>query len=284
MVKLVMADLDDTLIPFGADHASARAISTIHSLLDAGIHFGPVTGRIPATMEWMFQGDMACYQTGAFANGQIVTVDGKTIQRVMISGEELRKVAVSLDNMDIDAWLAVYNPEDLKDANLVTRFPERVKANPPETWGKSVFGIVSDVLDREYLKANIQCSCSRDQMILIRDRLRELVPELSFVMPSMTAKVVDVNAGEWDKGDSVRLIANYLGISLEEVVVFGDSENDLPMIEAVPDSVAVANADNSVLQSARWKISDAKDDSVAKAIERIAMYPRKSIEESLKAI
>lgn len=284
MVKLVMADLDDTLIPFGADHASASAISAIHSLLDAGIHFGPVTGRVPATMERMFQNDVACYQTGAFANGQIVTVDGKTIQRVMISGEALRKVSLFLDNMNVNAWLAVYNPEDLRDVNLVTRFPERVKANPPETWGKSVFGIVPDVQDREYLKANIQCSCSRDQMILIRDRLRKLVSGLSFVMPSLTAKVVDVNAGEWDKGDSVRLIADYLSVSLEEVVVFGDSENDLPMIKSVPDSVAVANADNSVLQSARWKISDAKDDSVAKAIERIAMYPRKSIEESLKAI
>lgn len=94
MVKLVMADLDDTLIPFGADHASASAISAIHSLLDAGIHFGPVTGRVPATMERMFQNDVACYQTGAFANGQIVTVDGKTIQRVMISGEALRKVSL----------------------------------------------------------------------------------------------------------------------------------------------------------------------------------------------
>ena len=280
MVKLVMADLDDTLIPFGADHASARAISAIHSLLDAGIHFGPVTGRVPATMEWMFQGDVACYQTGAFANGQIVTVDGKMIQRVMISGEELRKVAVSLDNMDVDAWLAVYSPEDLKDVNLVTRFPECVKANPPETWGKSVFGIVSDVQDREYLKANIQCSCSRDQMILIRDRLRELVPELSFVMPSMTAKVVDVNAGEWDKGDSVRLIANYLGISLEEVVVFGDSENDLPMIETVPKSVAVANADSDVSSAARWHIASAKDDAVATAMLDIARTSKEGTEPS----
>ena len=270
MVKLVMADLDDTLIPFGADHASASAISAIHSLLDAGIHFGPVTGRVPATMERMFQNDVACYQTGAFANGQIVTVDGKTIQRVMISGEALRKVSLFLDNMNVNAWLAVYNAEDLRDVNLVTRFPERVKANPPETWGKSVFGIVPDVQDREYLKANIQCSCSRDQMILIRDRLRKLLPGLSFVMPSLTAKVVDVNAGEWDKGDSVRLIADYLSVSLEEVVVFGDSENDLPMIKSVPNSVAVANADIEVSRAARWHIASAKDDAVATAMLDIA--------------
>ena len=90
-------------------------------------------------------------------------------------------------------------------------------------------------------------------------------------MPSMTAKVVDVNAGEWDKGDSVRLIANYLGISLEEVVVFGDSENDLPMIETVPNSVAVANADSDVSSAARWHIASAKDDAVATAMLDMTM-------------
>jgi Cof subfamily protein (haloacid dehalogenase superfamily) len=280
MVKLVMTDLDDTLIPFGFDHASSKAISAIHALVNAGIHFGPVTGRMPASMKWMFQGDEVCYRTGAFANGQIVTVDGITIQRVMISGEDLRKVALYLDRMDADAWLAIYNPDDLNDTNLVTRFPERVASNPPDTWGKSVFGVVSDVQDRDYLKANIQCSCSRDQMILIRDRLRELVPELSFVMPSMTAKVVDVNAGEWDKGDSVRLIANYLGISLEEVVVFGDSENDLPMIETVPNSVAVANADSDVSSAARWHIASAKDDAVATAMLDIARTSKEGTEPS----
>ncbi|NMF26164.1 HAD family phosphatase [Olsenella umbonata] len=284
MVKLVMTDLDDTLIPFGFDHASLKAISAIHALVNAGIHFGPVTGRMPASMKWMFQGDEVCYRTGAFANGQIVTVDGIAIQRVMISGEDLRKVAVYLDRMDADAWLAIYNPDDLNDTNLVTRFPERVASNPPDTWGKSVFGVVPDVQDRDYLKANIQCSCSRDQMTQLRDNLRELVPSLSFVMPSMTAKVIDVNAGEWDKGDSVRLIADYLDVSLDEVVVFGDSENDLPMIEAVPDSVAVANSDKNVMRAARWKIPDSKSDSVAKAIESIAMYPEKPLEELLKAI
>ena len=44
MIKLVMTDLDDTLIPFGNPGVSDFARAAIHELLDAGVHFGPVSG------------------------------------------------------------------------------------------------------------------------------------------------------------------------------------------------------------------------------------------------
>lgn len=270
MIRLVLTDLDDTLIPFGVGHTSARANRAIHALLDAGAHFGPVTGRIPASMGTMFCEDEECYRTGAFANGQVVSIDGEVVQRTLIEGALLRRVAGLLDDLCANAWLAIYDSDDLRNVNLVTAHPERIRANPPATWGVSVFGVVSDVEDRGYLKANLQCSCDRDEMTYVRDRLRRSIPELRFVFPSMTAKVIDINPGDWEKGDSVRLIAARLGVSIDEVVVFGDSENDLSMMRAVPNSVAVANADEAVAAAARWHIGDVRDDAVAIALEDIA--------------
>ncbi len=56
----------------------------------------------------------------------------------------------------------------------------------------------------------------------------------------------------------------------DEVAVFGDSDNDLPMIDAVPNSVAVANANEVVTAAARWHIGAAADDAVAGALYQIA--------------
>ena len=53
MIRLALTDLDNTLIPLGAPHASARAIRAVHAMLDAGLWFGPVSGRVPAAMRWM---------------------------------------------------------------------------------------------------------------------------------------------------------------------------------------------------------------------------------------
>ena len=52
--------------------------------------------------------------------------------------------------------------------------------------------------------------------------------------------------------------------------MFGDSDNDLPMIDAVFNSVAVANANEAVTAAARWHIGAAADDAVAEALHQIA--------------
>ena len=269
MIKLVLTDLDDTLIPFGASGASDNALAAIHELLDAGLSFGPVTGRLPNAMSWMFGGDESCYATGAFANGQLVVVNGRTVRRVAAPASDLQRAADLLDERDAPAWLAVYSEEGDAPATLVTRRPDSVYGNPPDTWGDSVRSIAPRLELDSYVKANIQCSCDRGEMVELRDMLRREVPGLSFLLPSLTARVIDVDVAGWGKGDGVRVIAESLGISMDEVAVFGDSENDLPMIEAVPNSVAVANASRAVADAARWHIGPAADDSVATAMHEV---------------
>ena len=90
------------------------------------------------------------------------------------------------------------------------------------------------------------------------------------MFPSPTAPLIDITPHGWDKAAGVRELARELGVTLEEVATFGDSENDLPMIAAVPNSVAVANASEDVAKAARWHIGPSRDDSVAAALEQIA--------------
>ena len=65
MIKLVLTDMDDTLIPAGHDGASDYAIEGIHAMQEAGLHFGPVSGRQPSAMGWMFRNRAECFSTGA---------------------------------------------------------------------------------------------------------------------------------------------------------------------------------------------------------------------------
>lgn len=45
----------------------------------AGLHFGPVSGRQPSAMSWMFRNRSECFSTGAFCNGQVMFVDGEAV-------------------------------------------------------------------------------------------------------------------------------------------------------------------------------------------------------------
>ena len=60
MIKLILADMDGTLLPFGSRVVSERTHSAILSALDAGIAFGPASGRDYADLADAFDDDARC--------------------------------------------------------------------------------------------------------------------------------------------------------------------------------------------------------------------------------
>ena len=66
------------------------------------------------------------------------------------------------------------------------------------------------------------------------------------------------------------ILAEALGLSLDEVATFGDSENDLTMLRAVPNSCAMANGSDEAKAAARWQVGYANEDGVAEALFDIA--------------
>lgn len=268
MIQLALTDLDNTLIPFGWPSASKHAREAIHTAIRSGMHVGPVSGRVPAAMRWMFAGDELCYATGAFINGQIIYVDGKVIREQAIEGELLDEVGRYLRDKEGVALA-------LCDITRVTGISDGAISYVGATAEElrrhaSFFGDDYQVLDHvdqpSYIKTNLRCDLPADQVAELQQELRSQFPELSFVLPMNGGQFIDVLPAGWDKGKAVVFLADYLGLSLDEVVVFGDSDNDLAMLESVPNSVTVANAMPEIAARSRWHIGPATDDAVADAL------------------
>lgn len=272
MIKLALTDLDNTLIPMGAPHASMRAIAAIHAMLDAGLHFGPVSGRVPAAMRWMFGGDSACSQTGAFVNGQLVYVDGNLVHQEVLDGQYLAQIGAWIRSCEGCA-LVVYDLDDLSETTDGTSYylgaTEEELARHQATFGRHPH--VLDHLDNPtYIKANLRCDIPWNQMIVLRDELRKRFPACDFVFPTRHGPFIDILPHGWSKGHAVEVLADHLGISLDEIAVFGDSENDVSMLQAVPHSVAVRNASPEAMAAANYRIGLSADDAVADALFALA--------------
>ncbi len=267
MIKLVLTDLDATLIASQDNRVvSQRSLDAIATAIDAGVHVGPVTGRTPAGVAEAFPNNPQAYATGAFANGALVLLDGEVIHRAVTSPEALQRVADTLDDLG-EGVLTIYDIEGDRGTWFVSGTPERIE--PPSDHGAYITEVRPRV-EEPALKANVHMKVSRERLVEVRDMLREQVPELDFVFPSATMPLIDILPAGYGKGDAVAVMADALGIGIDEVATFGDSENDLSMLEAVPNSVAVANATPDAARAARWHIGHADDYAVADALIDIA--------------
>ena len=71
---------------------------------------------------------------------------------------------------------------------------------------------------------------------------------------------------EGAKAKALEFLWKHLGLTREETMAIGDSENDLDMIEAAGIGVAMGNAQENVKEIADYVTADAEDEGIEKAL------------------
>lgn len=219
----------------------------------------------------MFDGDKRVTETAICDNGQIVMLDGEPILQKELDHAALEAVVATLAK-DGRGALTLFEP----DRRIVVGPPAGEDPGYKETQGgtsrKPVQ--VDAVPDQVFYKANIPCAdvaCVPE----VLETLRREVPGLDFVSPNPKANMIDVLPKNWGKNDGAEYLRQALGLSLDEIVVFGDADNDLSIMRWATNSVAVANATPAVASAARYHIGPASEDAVADALLDIAQATAK---------
>ena len=118
------------------------------------------------------------------------------------------------------------------------------------------------------IAATLAATSGRPACRFIDTKLSPAFPEFDIVSP--TPNWYDIVPHGVSKASGLHVLMDKLGLSDEEVVVFGDAANDVPVFREVTNSVAVANATKEVAALARYHIGACADDGVAVALEDIA--------------
>ncbi|ADL59038.1 phosphoglycolate phosphatase [Methanothermobacter marburgensis] len=85
-----------------------------------------------------------------------------------------------------------------------------------------------------------------------------------------TGFAVHLTDPEVNKGSSLKLVAESMGIEMSDVMAIGDSENDIEFLERAGFSVAVANADPELREMADYVTAREYGDGVREAIHKFA--------------
>ncbi|MBO5458777.1 MAG: HAD family phosphatase [Lachnospira sp.] len=86
---------------------------------------------------------------------------------------------------------------------------------------------------------------------------------------SSISQLVEVSYKDAGKRSGVQFIAEYLGISREEIAAFGDADNDIDMLEYAGFGIAVKNASDRAIEAADYVTLHHDESGVAYALRNI---------------
>ncbi len=269
MIKLLLSDMDGTLLPFGATTVSQRTHEAILAAQQAGIHFGPASGRDRAALLPAFYGDQRCVSTGIMANGKQVFLNGELILRRSLPQDAIMRLGEAL--LPFEGSFALANVVSEDPFSPTTSYALGVAAGD-EAARANIASARQAITPADELPSDgavISAGIFVDTRLNAVDDLRRIAestcPDLAFPQPSPF--FLDVIERGWTKASALSALLDAMGVTPEEVAYFGDSENDLTMLEAVPNSYAVANASPEARDAARQHIGPCEEDAVAQFIE-----------------
>lgn len=107
------------------------------------------------------------------------------------------------------------------------------------------------------------------------EKIREIQQEIARNLPEDLTVVqtapfyLEVIPACINKGQGIRDICQVLGMTPEQVIAFGDAQNDIPMLQAAGMGVAMGNATQAVKEAANYVTLSNNEDGIAAALEKL---------------
>lgn len=273
MYKMVLIDLDGTLLNDQKEVSkrNAETIQKIHE--EKGVLFVLATGRNINDISQVIEAiGNSINQYVIASNGAIIKDNTKNdyVLRKYIDKEEVIKVIDTFRKYCLRGMVHTYEGQ-LTEEDAKVEIGTKV-------------GLIKD-LKQFYLENCIDTTSMitlhgeeknlRQMIQEIRQNFNELdSTELCDLVIYLkegvySTKYIDIMRKNATKANAIKILAEYLQINKDEIVVMGDGANDISMFEMSGYKVAMGNANQNLKEKADYITEDNNQDGVAKALEKI---------------
>ena len=264
MIRLIVSDMDDTLLTPKGD-VSPRTLSTLQAAIEAGALVTFASGRmVESATGWAHQ--LGVNAPLILYNGGLVydLETKKTISRIELSEDTARAVLKFGEEMGV--YMQAYPGENyycVETNRFTENYANRVRVQACE------------IPKGQKLSEWINCGQMKllvigdaEDMPPVLDAFRKKFPDCGVEFFMSRPMYLEAVAKEVNKGSALRALAESLDIAPDEILAFGDGENDITMLEYAGHSYAVANAREDVIEKAKFTAPSNAEDGVAQVIEK----------------
>ena len=266
MIKMVVSDMDGTLLNSDLE-ISQENLQAIEALRKKGIRFCVATGR-PEQLIKEYIEPLRMTDPMIMYNGSVIghPFKDENLYELKLAKSDIRAIIEYCEENDV--IYMPYSKDKLisKPNYRVDFFEERNKKLDDKN--KCIFEDIRDI--DKIVNENVI-----NKILLIEndiDKFNEVKAIVSqypqFEIATSQKGFIDINPKGASKGNALKVLADHFGYTLDEIVVFGDQDNDVSMLEVAGIGVAMANASNRAKSVASDMTSSNNDSGVAKWITK----------------
>ena len=258
-IRLVATDLDGTLLHTDGT-VTARTREVLNAVEDLGVTVVFVTGRPVRWMDDLWE-HVGGHGLAIVSNGGILyDVHARAVRMARpIPVEVSLETAKTLREAVPGTTFAMERLEGFaKEPGFMPRLPP-----PPDL----VEGPAEEILDEHVVKLLARHDEMEPEPFWAE--VESHVGHLVTTTWSSVGALVEMSAAGVSKASTLELLCADRGIDRSEVLAFGDMPNDLPMLEWVGTSYAMANAHATVRELADHVAPSNEDDGVASVLAEL---------------
>lgn len=267
-IRLIAMDMDGTLLD-GHNGIAPDNLKALNKAQEKGITIAIASGRFPENVAMIVMDyGFSCPIIGINGAEIVASPMGRLLFSHRMDREAALKTRQMLDSFDADYFsfspklvatskVGSYHHSELSYGERIQRAGGVRYEHGPE----GITHALSVGISKYYVSDTGNLSQIREALCTIPGIL---------VTKSGEDNIEIMPAGV-DKGRGVRELAGSLQIPLENVMTFGDQDNDLPMLTCVGYGVAMGNAPDVVKEKTRYVTARYDECGVARAIERYAL-------------
>lgn len=280
-IKAVFFDIDGTLLT-DQRVVSKSTIFAINALKEKGILVGLATGRDPRFILPYMAGlglDVAIAY-----NGQYIFSRNHVLFSQILNKEDVAQLVTLAERTQKD--ISFGTAKGVVGSRIMSigtgNFAYRISRMIPSSWASFINFIFNRLIRfiRPQRKGNLQGLLKESiyQIMLLATEketatLSKQFPHLSFTRSSPYA--TDIVSQGSSKLEGIRYLSEYYGFSLDQVIAFGDSNNDIEMLEGIACSVAMKNGTKKAKQVASYVTESNNHDGIFKALVHFGLIERK---------
>ena len=269
--KLVFLDIDGTLTEPGSNTPPSSALEAIRKAREKGNRVFLCSGRNPGMLSPLLRFEFDGYVASA---GGYVAAGGKVLFDCPMP-TQLRDLAMKLFREN-----GVFRTVETRDGafcdeNFQEFLARAGKGNSElERWRRSIESELGIRPMSEFQGEPVYKIVFMSTELSALDPARAALEDrYQFVIQDPEAAVIngELIDRRFNKGTGVRLAAETLGIPIEDTVGFGDSMNDLEMIETVGVSVCMDNGSPALKARSSLVCPAVTEDGLARAFEQLGL-------------